>query len=209
MKLTPNNGSLGVRIDDVDLSRPISQEQFATILSALGRFGVICFPGQKLDARALKAFSERFGSLQGWPTGTYCEPDVPEVMLLSNIVENGKPIGLADAGQDWHTDMSYNAVTGFTNVLYAVEVPRRDGKPLGNTMFADMRAAYDDLSPAAEDEACQRHRDARLQQVLGRDAQAPRLDASCPHAGTARGTHAVRAPAVPHASDHWTEGSVR
>ena len=44
--------------------------------------------------------------------------------------------------------MSYNAVIGFTNVLYAVEVPRRDGKPLGNTMFADMRAAYDDLSPA-------------------------------------------------------------
>jgi taurine dioxygenase len=148
MKLTPNKASLGVRIEDVDLSRPINQTQFATILSALGKHGVICFPKQTLDARALKAFSERFGSLQGSPTGTYCEPDVPEVMILSNIVENGKPIGLADAGQDWHTDMSYNDVVGFTNVLYGIKIPHRNGIPLGNTVFADMHAAYNDLSPA-------------------------------------------------------------
>lgn len=109
---------------------------------------MLCFPRQTLDAAALKAFSERFGSLQGSPTGTYCEPGVPEVMLLSNILQDGKPIGLADAGQDWHTDVSYNAVVGFANVLYGVRIPRRDGKPLGNTVFADMHAAYDDLSPA-------------------------------------------------------------
>ena len=139
---------MGVRIEGFDLSKPIDGRQFATILSALGEYGVICFPKQTLDARALKAFSERFGTLQGSPTGTYCEPDVPEVMLLSNIVENGKPIGLADAGQDWHTDMSYNQVVGFTNVLYGIKIPHRDGKPLGNTVFANMHAAYDDLIPA-------------------------------------------------------------
>jgi alpha-ketoglutarate-dependent taurine dioxygenase len=148
MKLTANQNSLGVRIDGIDLSKPVSQPQFATILAALGKYGVICFPKQALDARALKAFSERFGSLQGSPTGDYCEPGVPEVMLLSNIRENGKPIGLADAGQDWHTDMSYNEVVGFTNVLHGIKIPRRDGKPLGNTVFADMHAAYEDLSPA-------------------------------------------------------------
>ena len=148
MNLTPNKSSIGVRIEDIDLSKPVSRPQFATILSALGRYGVICFPKQTLDARALKAFSERFGPLQGSPTGTYCEPGVPEVMLLSNIVEDGKPIGFADAGQDWHTDMSYNEVIGFTNVLYGIKIPRRDGKPLGNTVFADMHAAYDDLAPA-------------------------------------------------------------
>jgi taurine dioxygenase len=148
MKLTPNKNTLGVRIDDIDLSRPIGPAQFATILSALGKYGVIWFPKQTLDARALKAFSERFGTLQGSPTGAYCEPNVPEVMILSNIVEDGKPIGLADAGQDWHTDMSYNELVGFTNVLYGIKIPHRDGKPLGNTVFADMHAAYDDLSPA-------------------------------------------------------------
>ena len=66
-------------------------------------------------------------------------------MILSNIVENGRLIGLADAGQEWHTDMSYNSVIAFANVLYAVRIPHRDGRPLGATEFANMHAAYDDL----------------------------------------------------------------
>jgi taurine dioxygenase len=148
MKITPNSGTLGARVEGIDLAKPLDAADFAGVLQALGAHGVLHFPKQQLDALSLKAFSERFGSLQGSPTGTYCEPGVPEVMLLSNIVENGKPIGLADAGQDWHTDMSYNALIGFINVLYALEIPRRGGKPLGNTVFADMHAAYDGLSPA-------------------------------------------------------------
>jgi taurine dioxygenase len=148
MKFTPNPGTLGAKIEGLDLSKPLDRAAFSGVLRALGAHSVLCFPGQHLDALSLKAFSERFGSLQGSPTSTYCEPGVPEVMLLSNIVEDGKPIGLADAGQDWHTDMSYNALIGFINVLYAIEIPRRNGKPLGNTVFADMHAAYADLSPA-------------------------------------------------------------
>ncbi len=148
MKITPNQTTLGAKIENIDLSRPVNQADFSAILRALGAHGVLWFPKQKLDAHSLKAFSERFGSLQGSPTGTYCEPGVPEVMLLSNIIEDGKPIGLADAGQDWHTDMSYNDLIGFVNVLYGIKIPRRNGKTLGNTVFADMHAAYDDLSPA-------------------------------------------------------------
>ena len=66
-------------------------------------------------------------------------------MILSNIVENGRPIGARDAGQDWHTDMSYSATIAFANVLYALQVPRRDGQPLGGTEFANMCAAYVEL----------------------------------------------------------------
>ena len=148
MKITPNQGTLGATVEDIDLSKPLDRSDFASIFHALGAHSVLCFPRQQLDALSLKAFSERFGSLQLSPTGTYCEPGVPEVMLLSNIVEDGKAIGLADAGQDWHTDMSYNPLIGFLNVLHAIKIPRRGGKPLGNTVFADMQAAYDDLSPA-------------------------------------------------------------
>jgi taurine dioxygenase len=148
MKITPNQGTLGATVEDIDLSKPLDRSDFASIFHALGAHSVLCFPRQQLDALSLKAFSERFGSLQLSPTGTYCEPGVPEVMLLSNIVEDGKAIGLADAGQDWHTDMSYNPLIGFLNVLYAITIPRRGGKPLGNTVFADMQAAYDDLKPA-------------------------------------------------------------
>ena len=147
MKITPNQGTFGAKIEGIDLSQPLARADFARILRALGEHSVLCFPKQSLDAHSLKAFSERFGSLQGSPTGTYCEPGVPEVMLLSNIIEDGKAIGLADAGQDWHTDMSYNPTIGFLNVLFAVKVPRRNGQALGNTVFADMGRAYDDLSP--------------------------------------------------------------
>jgi taurine dioxygenase len=66
-------------------------------------------------------------------------------MILSNIVRNGKPIGLADAGQSWHTDMSYSRTIAFCNILYGVKIPQRDGQPLGNTEFCDMRAAYEAL----------------------------------------------------------------
>ena len=138
---------LGARVTGIDLAQPLSQRDFAAIFAALAKHGVLCFPDQQLDAAALRDFSSRFGSIQTSVTGKYHHPVVPEVGYLSNIVENGEPIGLADAGQDWHTDMTYNATVGFTNVLYAVKVPRRDGKPLGATQFANMRAAYADLDP--------------------------------------------------------------
>jgi taurine dioxygenase len=129
----------------VDLAKPLGEADFSTILVALGRHGVLRFPDQELDAAALRDFSQRFGSIQHMLSGFH-EPDMPEVGILSNVVENGRPIGLADAGQDWHTDMSYNPTIGFLNVLYAVKVPRRDGRVLGATAFVNTQAAYEDLS---------------------------------------------------------------
>jgi taurine dioxygenase len=73
------------------------------------------------------------------------EPGHPEVMTLSNIVQDGKPIGLADAGQGWHTDMSYSRMIAFANVLYGIRIPQRDGRPLGATEFSSMHAAYQGL----------------------------------------------------------------
>jgi taurine dioxygenase len=148
VKITPTHQTLGATIEDIDLSQPLSRPAFGRILQALGEHGVLCFSRQTLDAEQLKTFSENFGGLQSSLTGTYCEPGRPEVMILSNIVENGQPLGLADAGQDWHTDMSYNDLIGFTNVLYGIKIPRRDGKALGNTMFANMHEAYEGLDSA-------------------------------------------------------------
>src|SRR6476660_9017828 len=149
MQLIPSGRVLGAKMEGLDLSRRLEDGEVDAIIEALGRHGVVCFPRQKLTARQHKDFAAQFGELEiNVASGPYQEPGLPEVMLLSNIVEDGKPIGLADAGQDWHTDMSYNPLIGFLNVLYAIKVPRRGGKPLGNTVFADMQAAYDDLSPA-------------------------------------------------------------
>jgi len=57
----------------------------------------------------------------------------------------GKPLGLSDAGQGWHTDMSYSKEIALANVLHAKRVPRRNGRVLGCTQFRNMHAAYDDL----------------------------------------------------------------
>jgi taurine dioxygenase len=145
MKIEPTGRILGARVTGIDLAQTLSAPDFAAIFAALGRAGVLCFPGQQLDAAALRDFARRFGRIQTSVTGKFHHPLVPEVGFLSNMIENGEPIGLADAGQDWHTDMTYNATVGFTNVLYAVKVPRRDGRPLGATQFANMHAAHDAL----------------------------------------------------------------
>src|SRR5262245_6407501 len=142
--IEPTGQILGATVRGVDLATPLDDGDFATILLALGRHGVLRFPDQRLDASALRDFSRRFGSIQEMLTG-YHEPGMPEVGILSNVIENGKPIGLADAGQDWHTDMSYNPTIGFLNVLFAVKVPRRDGQVLGATCFVNTLAAYDEL----------------------------------------------------------------
>lgn len=146
--MTPSGGSLGARITGIDLAAPLSDGDFALILRALAAHGVICFPGQRLDPAGQVGFSRRFGELEVHVSGAFQVPEHPEVMILSNIVEAGKPIGLADAGQDWHTDMSFSRTIAFVNVLHAVQVPRRNGQALGDTLFADMAAAFDDL-PAA------------------------------------------------------------
>ena len=149
--IQPTGETLGATVTGIDLAKPLSDADFSTIVSALGRHGVLRFPDQSLDAAGLRAFSSRFGGLQASVTGKLGVPGMPDVGVLSNIIENGEPIGLADAGQDWHTDMSYNELIGYTNVLYAVKVPRRDGKPLGATQFANMHAAYEDLSPSLKE----------------------------------------------------------
>jgi taurine dioxygenase len=145
MRIVPSGKAMGATIDEVDLSRPLAEAEVDEIIQALGRYGVIRFPRQRLSAQQQRDFAARFGDLEINVAGTFQEPGIPEVMILSNIVRDGKPIGMADAGQDWHTDMSYSKTIAFANVLYALEVPRRNGKVLGSTEFCSMHAAYEGL----------------------------------------------------------------
>jgi len=105
--IEPSGQILGATVRGMDLAKPLSDADFGTLLQALGRHGVLRFPGQKLEAVELRDFSRRFGRIQATLAGRHHEPGMPEVGYLSNIIENGEPIGITDAGQDWHTDMSY------------------------------------------------------------------------------------------------------
>src|SRR5208282_804730 len=146
--VTPSGDALGARITGLDLARPLTDAAFGVVLRAIAAHGVLCFPDQDLSPAAQAAFSRRFGELEVHVSGAFQVPEQPEVMILSNIVENGRPVGLPDAGQDWHTDMSFSRTIAFLNVNYILTVPRRNGTARGDTSFGDMAAAYDAL-PAA------------------------------------------------------------
>ena len=148
MQIIPTGETLGARIDGIDLGQPLSAAGIRTILIALGAHGVLCFPRQTLGADDFAAFGQRFGGLEINVANMFHEPGHPEVMILSNIEKDGKPTGLGDAGQGWHTDMSYSETIALTTILHAQLVPMHDGQPLGNTQFRNMHAAYDDLPTA-------------------------------------------------------------
>ena len=144
LSIEPTGKTLGATVRGIDLSKPLSDRDFGRILHAVGRYSVLRFPDQKLSPVEQAAFTARFGELQKKINEPH-EPGMPEVTILSNIVENGRNIGAVDAGLIWHRDMTYVQPVGFTNVLHAYKVPRRDGKAIGNTEFLNTRAAYVDL----------------------------------------------------------------
>jgi len=145
LKIIPSGKTLGASIEDIELARPVGTSDFKQILRALGEYGVLCFPRQKLETDAFARFGRLFGDLEINVANQFHEPGFPEVMVLSNMTRDGKPVGLGDAGQGWHTDMSYSKDIALANVLHAIKVPMRDGRPLGDTQFRNMHAAYEDL----------------------------------------------------------------
>ena len=136
---------LGHEICGVDLSKPIAEEIFAQIEAAYDRYGVILFRGQTLTPEQQIAFSSRFGQLTRYSTDRYNMAAHPEIFIVSNVQEGGRDIGLADGGRYWHTDMWSTTHPPRGSILYALEVPMRDGEPLGDTWFCSTSAAYDAL----------------------------------------------------------------
>lgn len=146
MDITPTGQGLGAHITGIDLGIPLSRDDFRTILRALGEHGVLCFPKQTFGTAQLAAFARNFGELEINVANLYHEPDFPEIMILSNMTgADGKPLGLDDAGQGWHTDMSYSKDISICNILHAQAVPVRNGISVGQTQFRNMHAAYSEL----------------------------------------------------------------
>jgi taurine dioxygenase len=143
LTIEPSGGVMGAAIRGVDLSKPLDGPTVGTIFHAIGRYGCVSFPNQDLKPAALRDFTANFGEVQ--KSKGFIEPGMPEVSVISNMVVDGKNIGYNDSGPIWHRDMTYRGKPGFANVLYAVKVPRRDGQALGDTLFLNTGAVYDDL----------------------------------------------------------------
>ena len=132
-----------------DLSRAIDDRTFAELEGIFHDNIVVFFRDQHLTNEQHIAFSRRLGELEIHIVKKYLLPADPEILLVSNVKNDaGEHIGLADAGFTWHSDTSYRKNPSRCSLLYAKEVPHRDGKPLGDTVFANCIAAYEALPDA-------------------------------------------------------------
>lgn len=140
----PSARPLGAEIQGIDL-RSVTDEDFSFIHRAWLDHLALLFRGQSLSDSDLIAFSRRFGGLDYAPvqeTGRRFVEGYPEIYVVSNVMENGIPIGSLGAGEaTWHTDMSYLPDPPKASMLFALEVPPSGG----NTYFSSMYAAYESL----------------------------------------------------------------
>jgi taurine dioxygenase len=137
--------ALGAEVRGLDLSSPIPAHVFAQVRRAWLEHLVLRFRGQKLTDPQVLAFSRNFGELDPPgpnPLGRPFLADHPEMNVISNIKENGVPIGgLGDGEAIWHADMTYVERPPMAAILYAIEIPPAGG----DTYWASMYAAYETL----------------------------------------------------------------
>jgi taurine dioxygenase len=141
LKIEPIDAPLGAEVSGLDLSMPVSDDAFAAIVDAHLDRHVVVFRDQRITPDQQIAFSRRFGPLQIHVLHQFQLPGHPEILVVSNIKEGGKPIGLGDAGYYWHSDLSYKEKPSLGSMLHAQELPDEGG----DTLFANMHLAYDTL----------------------------------------------------------------
>ena len=143
-RFEPLSPGFGIEARDVDISRPLSDREFAEVERAFYAGQVLVLRGQKLTPAQFVAFAKRLGPPQPHVIDQFHHPDDSNILILSNVKKDGKPTGLQDAGSYFHTDYSYLQVPARATTLYSIVVP----KVGGDTMFANQQAAYDDLPDA-------------------------------------------------------------
>ncbi len=135
------SSALGAEIIGVNLCREIDEDLAARLLEAWHRSLVILLRDQHLSEEDQVRFAERFGPPAVIHTKQFVKKH-PAVMLISNIREDGKPIGaLPDGEMQFHSDQCYQERPAMASMLYAIEVPSKGG----NTLFANAYAAYETL----------------------------------------------------------------
>lgn len=144
LKIEALSDVAGARVSGLDLSQPLAGPDFARLEQALHEHCFVVLPGQKLSSAQFAAFARPWGPAEPHVIDTFHHPADANILILSNVMQGGKPIGLRDAGTYFHTDYSYLAVPARCTMLYAIQMPRQ---PAGTT-FANQTRAYDELPEA-------------------------------------------------------------
>ena len=135
---------MGAEVEGLDLAQPLSDAVFDEIRDALHCHHVLAIRRQDLGPKTFLDFASRFGPPEPHVLDQYHHPQFSDILMLSNVVHDGKPTGLADGGTYWHSDYSYLEIPARATLLYSIEVP----KVGGDTLFADQEQAYEDLPDA-------------------------------------------------------------
>ena len=143
----PLSGLIGLEISGLDLTTPLDDATFAKVKSLFETNSVVVFRDQRITPEQHIAFSRRFGELEIHVQHHFHLAGHPEILIVSNETrEDGKPLGLADAGRYWHADLSYKAEPSLGSLLHAQTLPAVEG----DTLFVSMAAAYDALDDATK-----------------------------------------------------------
>ena len=145
VSIHPFDAALGAEVRGLDLSRPVDDESFAIVRDAYEQRAVLLFRDQQLTPEQHIDFSRRFGALEIHVLDQWRHPEHPEILIVSNIKDKGRHVGVPHAGRYWHTDLSYMVAPSRGSLLYAIEIPEENGRPLGDTRFASTVAAYEAL----------------------------------------------------------------
>lgn len=156
LTVTPLKPEFGARIEGADLRRPLTDEEFAVMDAAIGRYGVLVIPGQEIDDDQQMAFAARFGPIEQ----TRATVDVDKQRLkhfamndISNLDEKGQILAADDrrrffslGNRLWHSDSSFKATPAKHSLLHARSIPPEGGE----TEFADTRGAWEALPEATQ-----------------------------------------------------------
>lgn len=135
MRIARRLGPVGAEVEGLDLAAPISARVWAELRQVWLEYGLLCFRDQELSPVQQAHFAQGFGELDVYPFMRASESH-------PNVIELAKePGSRTNFGGLWHTDTSYLPEPPKATVLYAVEVPKLGG----DTLFADARAAHDEL----------------------------------------------------------------
>jgi taurine dioxygenase len=132
---------LGAEVIGLDLSLPLATADLARLHRAHLDHHVLVFRDQHITPAQQVDFSRHFGALQIHVLRNFQLPEQPEVLVISNIQQDGKPVGLGDAGHFWHSDLSYKETPSLGSMLHAQELPAEGG----DTLFANQHTAWDAL----------------------------------------------------------------
>jgi taurine dioxygenase len=150
--IEPLSPILGASVRGIDLAKPVDARTADVLRGAFHRHALLCFPGQEISADDQLRFANLFGKGDGGVRGVK-EPGRKRtgnrgVMYVSNIRENGKPIGvLPDGEMQFHSDGAHRDSPYRATTLHAIKIPSRGG----NTLFANLYMAYEALPRAMKD----------------------------------------------------------